>query len=479
MKKNWPYLIIFLLFEIILFLSPISGDDWGNYLIGETGIYHSIGNAVGMYFDWEGRFVSRILINILTYHKILWNIVNGLSLTISVYYLKKLINPINNQITFLLILNILLFMNIYTFSQVIVWIAGNVTYTLVIPLLLYYFYTVLNTKDKGKIIGLILFLNIIIPMFVEHMGLILVIFNLYIMFKDLIINKSQNKRYFLYFIISLLSFIIMFISPGSLKRASIENIAFNNLSFIGKMLSNLSNFIYYTFISNIYTIILMIIANAYLIKNNFKNQKIKIFLYLFFLVIPFIIILISLLNHFVTNSFLNSLNQNNIFIQSYFISYITFDIIMFILIFKEQSFTYLLGILANTIMLLSPTWGYRTGFFTYVFLSLAFIMVIDKYYKEKKTLNILLFLVVILSFSFYIFLYINIYQANYERKKSIEKQKNNDVIVIERFPYFANCNINPENTYHLTKFKEYYKIDANANIKLVDGKWLFKIIYQK
>ena len=76
MKEKKFLILIFAIFLIILFLSPISGDDWGNYLVGEQGIRHIIGQAIGMYFDWEGRFVSRLFINFLTYNKIaifFWN----------------------------------------------------------------------------------------------------------------------------------------------------------------------------------------------------------------------------------------------------------------------------------------------------------------------------------------------------------------------------------------------------------------------
>ena len=75
LKKE--YILYFFFFLIIMCLSPISGDDWGNYLVGEQGIRHMVGNAIGMYFSWEGRFISRLLINILTYNKWLWNIVNS------------------------------------------------------------------------------------------------------------------------------------------------------------------------------------------------------------------------------------------------------------------------------------------------------------------------------------------------------------------------------------------------------------------
>ena len=69
MKKNIKYIFVFLFFVFLFFLSPISGDDWSNYLVGSEGIRHSLGVTLGMYFDWEGRIVSRMLINILTYNK--------------------------------------------------------------------------------------------------------------------------------------------------------------------------------------------------------------------------------------------------------------------------------------------------------------------------------------------------------------------------------------------------------------------------
>ena len=147
MKKKIFFISIFIFFLIIFFLSPICGDDWGNYIIGSRGIYRSITEAIGMYFDWEGRIISRVLINILTYHKTLWNIVNSLVITGTIYLIIRIINP-KKKIIYLLTLLIFLLMNIYTFSQTIPWLAGNITYLFVIPLLLLYFYYVFEMIRK-------------------------------------------------------------------------------------------------------------------------------------------------------------------------------------------------------------------------------------------------------------------------------------------------------------------------------------------
>ena len=81
MKKYYKYLSLCLFFIVIFFLSPLSGDDWGNYIVGSEGVRYSLEVAVELYFNWEGRFISRVLINIFTYHKWLWNIINALVIT--------------------------------------------------------------------------------------------------------------------------------------------------------------------------------------------------------------------------------------------------------------------------------------------------------------------------------------------------------------------------------------------------------------
>ena len=87
-------------------------------------------------------------------------------------------------------------MNIYTFSQVVVWIAGNITYLFVIFLLLYYFYALINKKYNQKVYNaLLLLLNFIIPMFVEHTGVILIIGNLLILFYEYFSNQLRRNSH--------------------------------------------------------------------------------------------------------------------------------------------------------------------------------------------------------------------------------------------------------------------------------------------
>ncbi len=486
-KENYKYLFLFIFFTIILFLSPRSGDDWGNFLEGSLGIRHMIGNAIGMYFDWEGRFVSRLLINFLTFYKPIWNILNSLIIVGIIYFINKIANPKNRKDIFYLTVLIILAMNIYTFSQVVVWIAGNITYLFVIFLLLYYFYALINKKYNQKVYNaLLLLLNFIIPMFVEHTGVILIIGNLLILFYEYFNTHKFNKKLFFYLVISIIGLILMLLSPGTYQRSQIENIEFQKLSLFQKIWYNIPNFIYYTYYINYYMILLMIISNCYLTNEIIKNKIAKVISYIYLILFPMLIMFSYLISNFFNITIFQNLNQNNIFAILYFIIYSIIEFILIVMYTKKTKnlmilFFFLIGMLANLVMLISPTWGFRTSFATYIFLCISYLIIIEKQLKPLNLINNFLFSIIICFLLFYSILYISVARQNYENVKSIEEQKKlgKDVIEIKKFPYFANCNINPENSYHLDKFKKYYGIDSNVKIKLIDNNWKFLIFYNE
>ena len=472
------YILYFAFFLLIMFLSPISGDDWGNYLVGKQGIRHIVGNAVRMYFSWEGRFISRLLINILTYNKWLWNILNSLIIVSIMYMINTICKFKNKKTMFLAVPLIFLFMNLYTFSQVVVWIAGNITYLFVILLLLYY----LNELYKNKLSSMkknifLIILNIIIPMFVEHMAIILILINILFIILDYLETKKINKKLIIFLLISIISFIIMFLSPGNTLRNSIENTYFNNLSFIKKIGYNIPNFIYYTYLINYLLIILMLIGNCLITRNKIKNKIVRIFFYLFeiFSIVPVITFTLN-----------DQFSCNNIFTIIYFLLYSIFS---FLLVIKDSKsinkdlavLFFLIGICSNGIMLLSPTWGYRTSFATYLFMSVSYLIIIDRYLNKSKLINYLLITSNVVGIILYITFYISIhlqYNDNYLRiKQGINAKAKN--IEIVAYPSFAPCNINPENAYHLEMFKKYYGINEDTNIILIDNSWKFHFIYRK
>lgn len=483
MKKYLKYIGVCLFFIIIFCLSPISGDDWGNYIAGSEGLRRSLGIALGMYFDWEGRIVSRVLINILTYHKWLWNIVNAVLITGFIFISEKIIGEKNKKFIFPLVVLIIVGMNPYMFSQGIVWLAGNITYFFVIPVILFYFYYLINNDKYNKWFFIVFSLiNIFGTMFVENMALVLVLGNISLILFKYIETKKIDKRLVIYLLLSICSTLVMLLSPGSRYRSSIENTEFNELSFIGKILYNIPNFVYYTYITNTYLLILMSFSNYLLIKDKVYNKIKKNLLIVFMLVIPLITVIVYPISLF-TNTGLNFIvDYKNIFIIIYWLVY-TF-ISLNLLFFKHKKdlkivLWFFIGLISNGVMLVSPTWGFRTSLFTYIVLSIVALWVINKYVKENKKLIVGSYGILVCGLLFYMIFYINIYRCQSNLESSIKKQlkEDSDIIYIDAFPNFANCNINPGNEYHLEKYKLYYGIPEEKEIVIEWGKWKYLIIY--
>lgn len=483
-KKYLRYIFIFLFFLILFFLSPISGDDWGNYIAGSNGLRSSLGIALGMYFDWEGRLISRILINILTYHKWLWNIMNSLLIVGVVFVSERVIGKDSKSLgkfLFPLILLIILGMNLFTFSETVVWLAGNITYFFIVPVVIWYFYYLITNDKYNKWFSFIFVLiNLFGTMFVENMGMVLVVGNILLLIYKYICNKKIDKRIIGYLIISIGSMLCMLLSPGTRYRNSIENLEFNKLNIFEKVIYNIPNFIYYTFIVNSYLLVLLSISNYLIIKKKIKNQKHKYSLIVYMLVIPLLTIFIYPLSVF-KRTFLGFLIDSNIFIIIYWLSYIFISLYLLFIENKKDLkmvLLYLIGLVSNGVMLISPTWGFRTSLFTYIMLCIVSLYIINKYIKDEKYFIYGSYSLLGIAVVFYLIFYINIFRCQINLEKSIKKQldENSSVIYIDKFPRFANCNINPDNPYHIQKYKLYYGIPDEKEIVLVDGKWKF-IIY--
>ena len=130
-------------------------------------------------------------------------------------------------------------------------------------------------------------------------------------------------------------------------------------------------------------------------------------------------------------------------------------------------------------MMISPVWGYRTSFATYIFLSISMLMIIDKYIKERKLYNIILNILCIGFSLFYIILYISVNLQYKDNLKIIDngKRKNSKVIEIVKYPHYVD--INPENDFHIMRYKKYYDLDEDVEIILKENNWKYFIFYSK
>lgn len=226
--------------------------------------------------------------------------------------------------------------------------------------------------------------------------------------------------------------------------------------------------------------LLMVMANYYLIKNVTSKKYFKFVGYCYLIVLPTMFSLI-----YCMSGFSGIHLQSNMLVIIYFLLYMIIECFLIYWCFRKEKknwklLFFCLGITVNTVMLISPTWDFRTGFATYILLSISFIMIIDSFLLDTKVKNIVSMFFMGIAMILYLILYVNIYWAQKDLENSIEKQKkeNKKVIEILRFPSFINCNINPESDYHILKFKEYYGISNDVEIKLLDSKFHHFIFYR-
>lgn len=489
-RKIIFFTLIFIFFCTISFLMPLTGDDWGNYLIGiNNDFYHRILQSIDMYFSWEGRLVSRILIYNLTCHKFLFNIILSLLITLSIYISGNLIKVKNKNLIYLMMFLAFLLLENTIFTQSILWVAGSITYmfpTLLtfIYLYIYFKYITKNTNYKWYIYLILGLFSLAMTMFVENIAIAFVFLNLLLNIFEYVKTKKINKLLLCNLILSSLGLLLMLVSPGSAQRAQTDKDVYSSGSFLFKIIIGYVRFINYTFIRNYYLVLIISIVNLLIIgKRNRKNLIFRVINY-----ISIFLAIIYMLNNFDINVLSILINHKNIFVIIFWSLY--FVLCVYLLIKKymknEKLLKYLLfitvGLSANLVMIVVPIWGGRTTLFTTIFLTLAYLYIFDDLVPEKikNKLNKGLFLVIPVICLVYLTLYYNVYRFNIFQEESIKEQLKNKVdkeIVIYTLPKKITWGLIPEDDYHIQTYKKYYKIDEDVKLVFKNTKWKYKIIF--
>lgn len=500
MKKRYilMFLLMFILFLITSFFIPYTGDDWGNY-IENCSLKSAINIGVNNYFTWEGRFISRVLICLLVPRKILWSILNALVMTLIYYLIVKIVKPSNKKylimpILFICIVNI----DGAMFTQTYLWITGNITYILCIPLILGYLYymdKIFDSEMKHKIVPYIIFgvLNFVSTMFVENIAVALVVTNILYLIVNLIKYKKIDKMALICLILSSIGTLIMLESPGSKYRATLDA-EFYNLSLLNKLKINIPNFIYFTFVINPYIIIAMLlIVDKAVERICYKVNKVFVNIALIIgVVILNVFTIINILYHLkdliplslfrlsIYNKILDMIVIPNsiVFIVNYSVLILSFTAILIYRTITKKDyriiFYYLVSIASTLCLLVVGTWGGRLATLSMFLMYIVIFKLLEESniklkiddLKIKKALVVLLFLAVILDILGMIYLYYNVYEHSFIREKRMEKAIKNKEKNIEIYTYPQELLWNPEpwSSYHDETFKIYYKIDMDKNL---------------
>lgn len=476
-------LSVFLFSFFLFFLTPITGDDWGNNFVGQQGLQTILNSSISMYYHWEGRFVSRLFLYFFTSHKWLWNILNASILTLFVWCCFQFLGKKQRKTVYLLPILGLLLVNKYFFGQCYLWLAGNMTYLVPAVLSIFvftYFYKKQDQKFSLLEVFIFCILSFLIPMFVENIGCAYVMGLFFLLIYQYYKTHKISSPTSMMFLLSCISLIVMLKSPGSAHRMQL-NLEFEQMNLIEKICTNIPNLIRYTFTANAFILIFMMIPVTKFLSKKIKNHKGKPILLGIWNLIPILSILqniqymipINLENHI-------QFYKEGIFFTSnwYFIFYwIGFGIFFLLSIFefikeKEEAWFYfgltLVGVISMLVMLLTPTWGERVSCLFIFLLLITTIKIISnlEFHSPKSDFLLKFVLAVVVVFTMGCAIVNKAYDMRREQQIQSALKKKQTEIVLQTNLLNNLWNYEPWVEFHRRDFKRYYKIPEETKVTL-------------
>lgn len=290
-KNNWWYIIIFLMFSILSFFFVYSCDDW--FWASQEAV-ELLKNGFKHY---NGRFVSNIIIMVLSKSLFLKCIFYGLTMAIFLHLVKNLINRENKILSYLMVI-LFFFIDLYVLRQGYIWASGAVNYFLSTILLFYIMK--LNCEDSFK--DLNIYLSIIFgflsSLILENVSILLFLINIGLIIYSKIIKE---KKYNLGFLIGNIAGSFLLFYNMLAFKADIEG---RTIHFSGLIERFSEKIVPYYFGESLIIIALMTLLILYHVtKNRIKISKTN---YWLFLLTSAAYLIINIFSHFsIENSILN------------------------------------------------------------------------------------------------------------------------------------------------------------------------------
>jgi hypothetical protein len=307
LKKNYFYILAFIFFLIINYLSPPIYDDWSNpdFLnIYEGSVFSLV--TYGIYSFWRemnGRAVSNIIVILLTYFNFIWNILSAVIFVFIILVFNQHHKNKNSKFTiplsFLLLVSISKGIRVETYLH----ISANVMFIFAFGITLLFYLlinkNIINKNYSWQIYFLFLIMSFTLGSWVENLGTgfsaSLFLANILFYIK----NKKINYLLFTCFITSFLGLLFLFTSPGMRSTRHLSN-GINDLMFTFKhsFVENINLILY----QNKFIFAILTLSSLLLITTNKIKFKIKLIksLYLSLLLFVFLVFFLFLMSPYVS-----------------------------------------------------------------------------------------------------------------------------------------------------------------------------------
>ena len=469
--------LVFILFFIMSFWSPLAGDDWGYAYNGLHGNAFLL--AFQFYQTWSGRFFSELYGFLVTPHKGLWNVLNPTLFTVIFLSILKIVKPKHHGLSGLLLLVWMISVKDELRMETYTWLMGT---TYVIPLALSLVVFALSIESilhkaslsplKQFLLGLLIFW---IGLTMENISLVMV-FGLFLVVAYRYSQDHKLDRPWLrLFLISVVSFIILRLSPGAAFRLSRDFPEWSQLSIWTQALQNYPSFIQHTFLDHKVFVLSFTVMLVFL---EMKRSSIWSKSILIVVLLPALLSTVALsLSHNLNWTFFEFLSESrSLFNQLYWILYV---LIVFEYLYTQLSasqkpialFFLLAAGLANGSMLLSPVFGYRSSLYTLYFMMIVGLILFNQF-EWKKLKPFILIALLLLSFIYgykLIQKYHLVKQTDLIRQEQIAYYRDHPSekeAWLIRYPIFTlhSGDIEEWDTYHMDVFKLYYGLNSDVQL---------------
>lgn len=486
LKSNkFIYCIIFISLLILCYLFPFSHDDWA--WGSEIGIERLETHFKG----YNGRWFGNFFVLALTRSNLLKTIVMASFITGTIYLINRIIKS-DKKVTILLSYLLVLATPYLVLRQGIVWTAGFSNYAASIFFVLIFInlnkeiFENKKVKTSNVLIPLFFLLGFITTLFVEHVTLYTVCLSVLAIIYAFIKLKKIYGNQIAYLLGSLAGTILMFSNSAYSSVASGED-TYRSLgiaSFIDSSIKSYFETIYKELVYNnhILNVILVSLICVVLFKV-LKNKKEKKSLKLLAETILFIAVTFVLYSTVTKFMGVNLLLKYTKYLNGLFTILFCLAILLFVIFFikKDTVKRRMIFTLVSIVVMTAPLFvvkpiGSRCFLPTYILFILFVVDLLNYIFYDEKYKEVDKYvskIIICMSSVFYAYLvgiYGYIYKVNTERLEYL-KNNTNEEVVLPKLPYQKYLWYgDPANEVFMERFKLYYGVDKDTEIKFVSIK---------
>lgn len=214
-KKNFKYIILFIILCVFYSIMPFVSDDWGLY--HQAGLVEKFFFAIKLWFDYSGRVLGQTVVTYLGAHEVIKIIFQAVTSFLTIYLLEKFDSK-KTKDTLWLVLILLFAVGCEQYSEIFSWLNGFSYYVFPCVMMLIYlnyakkaYEEDLQEKKMRTVTSFIC--GVLMNFFIENIAALSVFIGLYIVITTYILKKKAYRFQVAFLIGAILGCGLMMAAP--------------------------------------------------------------------------------------------------------------------------------------------------------------------------------------------------------------------------------------------------------------------------